>query len=293
MTKSKTTKEIWIASSHLTESREQLEKLLRFKPDGIVIKSALYLGPPPCRRKCRFCQKSYQEKRFFVDPKHPFTYYTFHEEQTCEYLFSEEVGEILSWMKKEYPHIRRVASIIGKTKREILEMAKLFERKGAQIIEFNSQKYLQKTKSSSRADPVDILAEILKAIKENISLPILIKLGPELLSTKIFQKLTGKAEGITLTNGFVIKATTKELKKIIEERGKDELIVHGDPVWFYVEKYLSIARKYFNHVSACGGIYSQTRAKRAFELGASSVQLCSAIQFGGLQMIKKMKKVVF
>lgn len=291
MTKNKTTKEIWIASSHLTETKEQIEKILEFEPNGIVIKSALYLGPSPCKRKCWPCQKSYQEKRFFIDQGNPFTYYTFHERQTCEYLFSEEVGEILSWMKKEYPHIRRVASIIGKTKREILEMAKLFERKEAQIIEFNSQKYLQKTEPSQTASPLDILVEILKAIKENVSLPIFIKLGPELLSTKVFQELTEKADGITLTNSFVVKATPKKLKKAIKERGKDELIVHGDPLWFYVEKYLPIARKYFNYVSACGGIYSQARAKRAFALGASSVQLCSAIVFRGPQVIKEMKRV--
>lgn len=102
MNKEKKTRQLWVASSHLTESKEQIEKLLEFNPDGIVIKSALFLGQPVCKRKCKFCRKSYKDRRILIDENNVFTYYTFHESQTCEYLFSEEVCEILSWLRREH-----------------------------------------------------------------------------------------------------------------------------------------------------------------------------------------------
>lgn len=283
---------IWIASSHLTESKEEIEKLLPFHPDGIVIKSALFLGAPPCRRTCTECAHSYRNNRFLVDPDKPNTYFTFHERQTCEYLFSEEVCEILSWLKKTYPHVERIASVIAKTQEDIIHMVRLFEKMGAQIIEFNVQKYFQKSAGSSTIKHIDTLVSILQAIKRNTSLPVYAKLGPELLSHAVFNNLKGTVDGVTITNSFVYQHPNVLIQQVLKQRGKDECVVHGDPLWPYLTKYLPIARMYFGNVSASGGIHSVKRAHEAIALGATSIQLCGAIQLYGGAIIKTIKQKI-
>jgi len=285
-------KSVWIASSHLTESQGEIKKLLPFHPDGIVIKSALFLGDPLCKRACTTCAHSYRNKRFLVDPTLPDTYFTFHERQTCEYLFSEEVGDILSWLKSSYPHVERIASIIAKTQEDLVSMARFFEKKGAQIIEFNVQKYFQKTAGSSSVNQIDAIVAMLQTIKQHTTLPIYAKLGPELLTRDVFKKLKGTVEGVTITNSFIYPRPNTWIQQSLKKRDKDECIVHGEPLWPYLKKFLPIARTYFDTVSASGGIHSTKRACDAIALGATSVQLCGAIQLYDPTIITTIKQSI-
>ncbi len=290
-------KKIWIASSYFTEDKKIVEKMVKFGAGGIVLKSALHLGSP-CKRDCPQCQSPdvyLRKKRLLVDPETKgFTYYTFHENQFCEYLFSSEVVEILVFLKKKYPHVFRVANIISKTQKDVLKMARLFEKKGAQAIEFNGLKYLERGRVSQKMTKIDFLCLILKKLRKTVNLPIYIKLWPAVLSEKNFKKLSRWTEGITLTNSFLTKKMSRQLKKSIKKnRQKEEveMAVHGEPLWPYVKKYLPLAKKYFLQVSVCGGITTIDRVKKAFALGADSVQLCSGIELNGPRFIKEAQSV--
>lgn len=284
---------IWVAASHFTEDKKKIEELVKLGAGGVVLKSALNLGSL-CKRDCRMCQSLsgyLKKKRLFIDSDAAgFTFYTFHEDEICEYLFSDEVIEILGWLKKKYSHVFRVASIISKTQKDVLEMARLFEKNGAQAIEFNGLKYLEHGRISKKTEKVDFLCSILKKLKSTVSIPVYIKLWPDVLSSKNFQRLSRWAEGATITNSFLTKNLSVRLRRAIKQfrqKKEKEVAVHGEPLWQYVREYLPKARKYFSHVSACGGIYTIERVKKAFTLGADSVQLCSAIELHGLQFMRE------
>lgn len=286
-------KKIWIASSHFTENKEIVEGMVRAGVDGVVLKSVLNLGSP-CRRNCRLCQSptAYsRKKRLFVGAGGTgFTFYTFHEDETCEYLFSNEVVEMLKFLRKKHPHVFRVASIISKTKKDVLVMARLFEKNGAQAIEFNGLKYLEHGRVSKKIEIIDFLCSILKRLRNTVSIPVYIKVWPAVLSENNFQKLSRWAEGITITNSFLTRNFSVKLRQSIKEfrqKEEKEITVHGEPLWQYVEEYIPKACKYFSYVSACGGIFTIERVKKAFVLGANSVQLCSAIELYGPKFIRE------
>lgn len=288
-----TSKKIWVASSHFTENKKIVEKIVKFGAGGVVLKSALNLGSP-CKRDCLLCQSPgvyLRKKRLFVDSGvKGFTFYTFHENEACEYLFADEVVDILTFLKEKYPHVFRVASIISKTQKDILKMAKLFEKNGAQAIEFNGSKYLEHGRVSQKMAAVDFLCLILEKVRKTVNIPLYIKVWPAALSENNFQKLSRWAEGITITNSFLTRNISVKLRQSIKEfrqKEEKEIAVHGEPLWPYVEEYIPVARKYFSYVSACGGIFTIERVKKAFVLGADSVQLCSAIELNGPEFIRE------
>jgi septum formation protein len=126
-------------------------------------------------------------------------------------------------------------------------------------------------------------------MRENTSQPIYIKVSPLDLSKELFKMASKIIEGITICNSYIInkEELSIPIQEELEKTGKDRIAIHGNHLWNYTKQYIPIASNYFKKVSANGGIYNMNRIKKAFELGASSVQLCSALVFNGIDYLNK------
>jgi len=282
---------VWIAASRLTENIKSIEECCKKGAEGIVFKGTDGRLSQPCDRKCQKCKfpNSFNGRKLFV--KKPIIYSFTPNTLLCEFLSLKELKFFLSFLKKNYPGVIRVANISGKNPEEFIEAAKILQKCGVQILELNT-KYTIRYKDSNAPDNKKYILYFLKKITKEIKIPLIMKVCSDFdLLTEMFLKDVSKyVKGLTITDGksmILPPYLRKRLPKGIE---KKTCAIAGEPLWKLVKKYVPIAKRYVDFVSASGGIYNSQRAKKIIALGADAVQLCSGIEFFGYDLIEEIVK---
>jgi len=284
---------VWIASSHLTENIKNIEKCCKYGAGAIVLKGTDGRMFQPCSRKCQECKfvYSFRGRKLFIK-KH--TIYSFTPNTlTCEFLSLKELEYFLSFLKKNYPDVLRIVNISSKNPKKFLKTAGILKKYGAQILEINA-KYTTRYKDSNFTDNKEYLLHFLEKISRKINLPIILKICFDfgLLEEDFIKNVSKYVNGLTITDGKLAILPLYFRKRLHKNIEKKTCAIVGEPLWPLVKKYVPLAKRYINFVSASGGICNIKRAKEIMKLGADSVQLCSGIEFSGYKLISDIVKEV-
>jgi dihydroorotate dehydrogenase len=280
---------VWIAPSPFTEDIESIKKSAESGPGGIVLKTVSFKKSSPCNRKCDFCEKNkgIGTKKGRLSFRDKSTLYTLSpNSRFCELISREEAKSLLMYLKKRYPAVTRIVSMAGRNFRENIEMAQEMERNYAQIIELNPRAigWFWSNLESKQ------IIEIVKGIKQKISLPVIVKIPDYLLEEDFFRKLANYCDGLTITNTIYIDLPKKFENKVPLTIKKRKCVMAGKPLWSYLKNYVPIAKKHFKFVSASGGIDSVKKAKEIMSLGADAIQLYSGIEIHGYGLVKNISE---
>lgn len=204
--------------------------------------------------------------------------------------------DILRRLKQNYPTKIIVASIMGQTEEEWIELAKMAEQAGCDAVELNfscPQMRLTGLGSDIGQNP-ELVLFYTSYVKEAVKIPVIPKMTPNVMSmsTPALACFYGGASGISAIN--TIKSITmshdaevSEKKTVSGYSGKAvkpialRMIYEmtGNPVLQKagIEKHMDI--------SGIGGIETWRDALEFIQLGCRNVQVCTAVMQYGYRII--------
>lgn len=199
-------------------------------------------------------------------------------------------------LKKEFPSKVIIASIMGQNEEEWEYLAKEVTKAGADIIELNfscpNMKY-KGTGSDVGQDPKAV-KKFTETVRHSTSLPILAKMTPNISDMRIPARASkeGGADGIAAIN--TIKSITDvDIDTCVPEpqvNGKSSLggysgqAVKPIALRYIAEMTSDVEIKDMNY-SAMGGIYTWKDAVEFMLLGATSIQVTTAVMEYGYRII--------
>jgi len=204
--------------------------------------------------------------------------------------------DILHRLKQNYPTKRIIASIMGQTEEEWVELAKMAEEAGCDAVELNfSCPQMRLTGlGSDIGQNNELILLYTSIIKEAVNIPVIPKMTPNVMSmTKpALACLFAGAHGISAIN--TIKSIT--MSQDAEVSGKKTVSGYsgkavkpialrmiyemtGDPLLHKagIEKHMDI--------SGIGGIETWRDALEFIQLGCRNVQVCTAVMQYGYRII--------
>ena len=204
--------------------------------------------------------------------------------------------DILHRLKQNYPTKRIIASIMGQTEEEWIELAKMAEDVGCDAVELNfscPQMRLTGLGSDIGQNP-ELILFYTSFVKGAVSIPVIPKMTPNIMSmgTPALASFYGGASGISAIN--TIKSITmshdaevSEKKTVSGYSGKAvkpialRMIyeITGNPILHNagIEKHMDI--------SGTGGIETWRDALDFIQLGCRNVQVCTAVMQYGYRII--------
>ena len=220
-------------------------------------------------------------------------------EQLSENPYTEDF-EILRRLKVNYPTKRIIASIMGQSEEEWIELAKMAEEAGCDAVELNFS--CPQMKLSGLGSDIGQNSELVLAytsfVSEAVKIPVIPKMTPNVKSMEkpAIASFFGGAKGISAIN--TIKSITmchdaevSEKKTVSGYSGKAvkpialRMIyeITGHPLIHKagIEKHMD--------VSGIGGIETWRDALEFIQLGCRNVQVCTAVMQYGYRIIDDLK----
>lgn len=194
--------------------------------------------------------------------------------------------DILSRLKKDYPSKIVVASIMGQTEEEWIELAKMAEKAGVDAVELNfscPQMRLAGMGSDVGQDP-ELVTFYTAYIKRTISIPVIPKMTPNIANMNV--PATGAffagADGISAIN--TIKSITMDSASEVSSKktisGYSGRAVKPIALRHILEMTQNPIIKNVDY-SGIGGIETWRDALEFIQLGCKNVQVCTSVmQFG-------------
>lgn len=286
-----------VAASPSSDSREKVRRALEAGWGGIVFKTTALPQHSPVLAEPNMAGLSYAGK-----PQFAFYNIDLISERTIE-----EIQEDIAYFKQLFPDRRFIGSIMASGEDEWVELVQRLEEAGADMIECSmscpqgEHSIAEEGKQASNAIPAadrDLMKSttqaIVRARKKNT--PIIVKMTPNV--TDIVDIANGAVEGgadalcaIDTVRGFI---------GIDLETGYPKLNVRGLSTWgglsgpavkpialgcvSKLTKALSIP------VAGVGGVSNWQDAAEFLLLGATNIQVCTAISRYGFGMVQNMEK---
>lgn len=208
--------------------------------------------------------------------------------------------DILHRLKQNYPTKRVIASIMGKTEEEWIELAKMAEEAGCDAVELNfSCPQMRLTGlGSDIGQNNELILFYTSFVREAVNIPVIPKMTPNVqeMATPALACFYGGASGISAIN--TIKSITmshaaevSEKKTVSGYSGKAvkpialrmiyEMTCHPILHKAGIEKHMDI--------SGIGGIETWRDALEFIQLGCRNVQVCTAVMQYGYRIIDDLK----
>jgi len=216
-------------------------------------------------------------------------------EQLSENHYTEDF-DILHRLKQNYPTKRIIASIMGQTEEEWIELAKMSEEAGCDAVELNFSCPQMKLTGlgSDIGQNNELILFYTSFVRDAVKIPVIPKMTPNVMSmsTPALACLYGGASGISAINtiksitmshdaevcakktvsGYSGKAVKPiALRMIYEMTGNPILHKAG------IEKHMDI--------SGIGGIETWRDALEFIQLGCRNVQVCTSVMQYGYRII--------
>lgn len=220
-------------------------------------------------------------------------------EQIAEHSLEENLAD-LRRLKEEYPTKVLIASIMGTNEEDWEELARLVTEAGADMIEMNLS--CPQMTSHAMGSDVGTNPELCKkycaAVKRGSSLPMMAKMTPNVTDMTVVAKasLEGGADGIATIN------TIKSVTNIDLDRKVGMPIINGkSAISGYSGKAVKpIALRFLQQlrtseglenlpISGIGGIETWEDAAEFILMGASTLQVTTAIMQYGYRVVEDMK----
>ena len=207
----------------------------------------------------------------------------------------EEDCEILKRLKEEFPNKAIIASIMGRNEEEWEYVARKVTEAGCDAIELNfscPNMELKGTGSDVGQSP-ETVKKYTEAARRGSNLPLIAKMTPNITDIRVPARAAkdGGANGISAIN--TIKSITNINEKLIPEpdvNGKSSIGGYSGravkPIALRFVSELTHDEELSNmNISGIGGIYTYKDAIEFLLLGATSVQLTTAIMEYGYRII--------
>lgn len=199
--------------------------------------------------------------------------------------------EIIRQLKQDYPNKVVVASIMGQTEEQWIELAMRAEAAWADAVELNfscPQMRLAGTGSDVGQD-AELVAFYTSYVKRNVKIPVIPKMTPNI--TQIIQPALGAyfsgADAISAIN--TIKSVTMDERATVSEKktisGYSGPAVKPIALRYILEMAQSPIMKNVE-LSGVGGISTWRDALEFIQLGCRNVQVCTAIMQYGNRIIE-------
>ncbi len=220
-------------------------------------------------------------------------------EQIAEHSLEENLAD-LRRLKAEYPNRVLIASIMGTNEEDWTELARLVEEAGADMIEMNLS--CPQMTSHAMGSDVGTNPELCKkycaAVKRGSQLPMMAKMTPNITDMVPVAKacLEGGADGIATIN------TIKSVTHVDLDRKVGLPIVNGKssisgysgkavkPVALrFLQQLRSAEGLHDLPISGIGGIETWEDAAEFILLGATTLQVTTAIMQYGYRIVEDMK----
>jgi len=198
--------------------------------------------------------------------------------------------DILHRLKQNYPTKMIVASIMGQTEEEWIELAQMAEKAGVDAIELNfscPQMRLAGMGSDVGQNP-ELVMYYTSFVKRNVNIPVIPKMTPNIthiLRPAMAGFLAG-ADAISAIN-TIKSVTMSEQAEVSEHRtisGYSGRAVKPIALRFILEMAQAKPMKGIK-LSGIGGIETWRDALEFIQLGCSNVQVCTAVMQYGYRII--------
>lgn len=220
-------------------------------------------------------------------------------EQIAEHSLEENLADIKR-LKEEYPDKVLIASIMGTNEEDWVELARLVTEAGADMIEMNLScpQMTSHAMGSDVGTNPELCQKYCAAVKRGSSLPVLAKMTPNITDMIGVAKacLEGGADGISAIN------TVKSITDVDLERKIGMPVINGkSSISGYSGKAVKpIALRFIQQlrtaeglkdlpISGIGGIETWEDAAEFILLGASTLQVTTAIMQYGYRIVEDMK----
>jgi len=269
-----------VASGEATTNFERMKKCVKAGAGGLVTKTVTTI---------REARRALRPRWAIVDKKGFPEIFTFYSIGVLSQYEPERFAEEVKRAKKELK-VPIIVSIMGKEFDEWGYLAKLMDEAGADMIELNlSCPFMPETvKGTGRIIGQDpkLSAEVVKVVREAASIPIIPKLSPEASDLVEIAKSVERAgaSAITAINRFMgIEIDIETGKPIIQSA----FAGYGGPYLrgIGLRWVAKIVPEVSIPVSGCAGIMNWSHAVEYFMVGATTVQLFTAIVAKGYGVI--------
>ena len=202
----------------------------------------------------------------------------------------------ISHFKEEMKQLKTInaptiLSIFGSSVQEFVTVAKTATEIGADAIELNvSCPHVKKVGAVIGCDP-QLLTEIVKAVKKNVNIPVIVKLTPNVTNISEIAKVAEIAGADAITAINTVKAMAIET-----ETGRPILAnkfggLSGPAIKpIAIRCVYDVYRSVDVPVIGCGGISSWQDAIEFIQAGASAVQIGTAVTFKGVEVFGSVAK---
>ena len=288
---------------------------------GVKFENPFLLSSSPVGNCYDMCKKAYDEgwagvvfktigpEHFIVDEVSPRFDMTTKEstpfvgfknmEQIAEHSLQENLDDIKR-LKAEYPNKIVVASIMGTNEEDWVELARLVDEAGADMIEMNlscPQMTSHDMGSDVGTNPA-LCKKYCEAVKRGSDLPLLAKMTPNVTDMVVVAQacMEGGADGIATIN------TVKSISNIDLDRKIGLPVVNGkSSISGYSGKAVKpIALRFMQQlrtaegmeelpISGIGGIETWEDAAEFILLGATTLQVTTGIMQYGYRIVEDMK----
>ena len=198
--------------------------------------------------------------------------------------------EILNRLKKNYPSKIVVASIMGSTEEQWIELAKMAEAAGVDAIELNfscPQMRIAGMGSDVGQDP-ELVTFYTAYVKRSVSIPVIPKMTPNIthMSNPAMGAYFAGADAISAIN--TIKSVTMDDQAAVSGK-KTVSGLSGRAVKPIAQRFIlemaknPIMKKI--EFSGIGGIETWRDALEFIQIGCSNVQICTAVMQYGYRII--------
>ncbi len=251
---------IIVSSSGLTDAAGKNQKLAQAGAGAIVLKSLF-------EEQIMLDADQLKDPAFFPEGN----------DYLAEYLREHKLAEYLELIKqsKAACDIPIIASINCHSDSEWVDFAKLIEKAGADALEINILS-LQSDMHYKYGEFEQRHINILRHVKETTHIPVIVKLGSNLTNpvALIDQLYANGAAAVVLFNRFY--QPDINIEKM--EHSSGEVFSHPSDL-SQTLRWVAIASAQVNKVdyAASGGIHSPEAVVKALLVGASAVEVCSAI----------------
>lgn len=217
-------------------------------------------------------------------------------EQIAEHSLEENLND-LRRLKKEYPNKVLIASIMGTNEEDWVELARLVEEAGADMIEMNLScpQMTSHEMGSDVGTNAELCKKYCKAVKRGSKLPMMAKMTPNVTDMVPIAKacLEGGADGIAAIN------TIKSICNVDLDKKIGMPIVNGkSSISGYSGKAVKpVALRFIQQlrtgiedvqISGIGGIETWEEAAEFILLGAKTLQVTTAIMQYGYRIVEDM-----
>ncbi|MCW4034529.1 MAG: dihydroorotate dehydrogenase [Candidatus Bathyarchaeota archaeon] len=201
--------------------------------------------------------------------------------------FKSEMGKL---KKTKAPTI---VSIYGFSANEYAQVARKAQTIGADAVELNvSCPHVEKAGAQIGSDP-QLLSEIVEVVADNVTIPVIVKLTPNVTNITEIAKVSQNAGADAITAINTLKAMA-----IDTETGRPILANKFGGLSGPAIKPIALRCVYdiYNAVDipviGCGGISNWQDAVQFIQAGASALQIGTAVAFQGLDVFSKITKGV-